>query len=261
MGERAEVPPPVVEHGVHVGREHALVVVVGVHRRVGPPEEGLGVGQAVLHPHPHFQHGLVRAQGEAGGALHARDALDLAAPQGHGAVRVGLDGPLHRSVGAGPVVLGPVELDPAADPGAGQAHQGGLDHVVVVDEGIAVGLVQGHVDPAAQPGQHHHLQVAVLQEHRLVRLRPGLVEHLVDERQRVDRPRGALVDPLLQEHRVVVGRADAVGRQFDPLIPDPDRYIHEQLPGRSGARGGQSPGTARWCRLEGWLGRGSTWKA
>ena len=40
-GERRDGTLAMVEHGVDVGREHALVLIVHLHGGVGPPEEGL----------------------------------------------------------------------------------------------------------------------------------------------------------------------------------------------------------------------------
>ena len=68
---------------------------------------------------------------------------------------------------AGPVVLRPVELDAAADPRPGQADQRGLDHRLVVDEIVAVGLVLQPVDAAAELREDHHAEEFVLDEQRL----------------------------------------------------------------------------------------------
>ena len=71
--------------------------------------------------------------------------------------------------GAGTVVLRPVELNPARDPRPGQPDQGRLDHLVVVDEMVAVGFIQRHLHPPADFGQDHDLEIAILQKDGVVR--------------------------------------------------------------------------------------------
>jgi tRNA(Arg) A34 adenosine deaminase TadA len=89
--------------------------------------------------------------------------VDLVAPDGDRAVVVPLDLAVHGAVGVGAVVLGPVELDAARDPRAREPDERRLDHAVVVDEVIVVRLVVRHLDPPAERGEDHDLQVLVLE--------------------------------------------------------------------------------------------------
>lgn len=65
-------------------------------------------------------------------------------------------------------MLRPVEFNPARNPWPGQPHQRRFDDVVVIDKIIAVGLVEGAVNPSAQFGQDHDAQILVFQPDGMV---------------------------------------------------------------------------------------------
>jgi hypothetical protein len=129
------------------------------------------------------------------------------------------------------VVLGPVELDAAGDPGPGEADQGRFDHVVAVEEVVAARLVESDVDAPAEFGEDHEPHVLVLEVDRVPVARGLLAGDGVDERQRVDRARGALVDPLVEVGGVPVGRGGGVGVDRDRLAPGLDRPVRERVRG------------------------------
>ena len=206
----------------HVGREERLVPVVDAGGDVRPPQERLGQRRPIDEPHPHLDQRRVGMDRDPVHALHPVHRLVLAAPHRHAAVRVLLDRPVHRRVRRRAMVLRPVELDAAADPRAEEADERRLDDVLAVEEVVAVGAVEAHVDATADLGQHHQPQVPVLE----VDGRPGVVDAFVGEavreRVRVDPAGAALVDPLLEEHRVGVGRRHLVGGDRDGLHPGRD---------------------------------------
>ena len=108
-------------------------------------------------------------------------------------------------------MLGPVEFDAAADPGPGQAHQGGLDDPVVIHEIIAVGLVQGPLDAAAQLRQDHDVKVIVLQNDGPVGYVFFGIADLFRYGEGVYLARGALVGAFFDEQRAFFGRGGFVG--------------------------------------------------
>ena len=218
-GEGGHVALAMVEHGVHVGREHRVVVVVHHHGGIGPPQEGLGERGAVVDFHVDFDVGLARVEREALHPLGAEHAFHLVAPQGLAAVGMFLDGIVRGQEGGRAVVLRPVELDAARDPRPGQSYECGLHHLVVVHEMAPLHLVVGHVDASAQFGQHHDLDVFVLDEERMIKFLFLLVRDSLHHRIGVDRSAAALVDPLLQEDGVLLFLPDLVGGQQDVLFP------------------------------------------
>ena len=218
--EVADSALAVVEHRVDIRREDGLGVVVDRHSRVCPPEEGLGQVGAVVQLAFDFNVRLVGVDREADFALGAVHLVNLAALHRLAAVGVLLDLVVGGSKGSGAVVLRPVELDAAGDPRSEQTNQRGLDDLVVIDEIIAVRLIIGALDAASQLRQNHHLDIVVFQPEGGVGHILLLVEDLVHNGVRIHAAAAALIDTLLQEHRVLVGFADAIGRQHDLLLPD-----------------------------------------
>ena len=68
------------------------------------------------------------------------------------------------------MVLRPVELDAAGDPGARKPYQGRLYYMIIVYKIVTVCLVISPLDAPTQSGKNHHFQVFVFQEERLILL-------------------------------------------------------------------------------------------
>ena len=210
-GERRYGPLAMVEHGIDVGRENTLVLVVHLHGGVGPPKEGLRHIGTVVETALDLEVGATGSQREARHALLMEHLLHLADPHRDTTVGIVLDGGVDWHVGGRTVMLRPVELDAAADPGTGQAHQGRLDDVVVVHEVAPGYLVVGHLYTAAQLGQHHHYDILVLQPNGQIVLVYLLIAHRLDDGIGIHHTTRPLIDTFLQEHRVLLGLAHLIG--------------------------------------------------
>ena len=81
-----------VEYGIYIWWEHRVVVVVDNNSGVGPPQEGLGEGCAVVNLDVYLQIGLVGIEREALHTLCAEHTLNLAAPYGYATIGIVLDG-------------------------------------------------------------------------------------------------------------------------------------------------------------------------
>ena len=200
-------------------------------RRVGPPEEGLRIGGAIVDADDQLKKGFSRVEPHPVHALHPRHRVMLAQPDGGRAIRMLLDCHVRRQKRRRPVVLRPVELDATAGPRSGQPNQGRFDHRLVIHEIVSVGLVQGPVDATAECGQDHDQKVVVLDEDGLPRtgLRP--LRDPVGKRQGIDAAAGSLIDPIFQKHRIWIRRARFISGQDDRLATD----FHRRR-GRHGVR-------------------------
>src|SRR5260221_5329361 len=69
---------------------------------------------------------------------------------------------IDRQKGCGSMVLGPIELDAAANPGAGEANQCRFDDRLAIKQVITVGLVLQHVNAATNFRQDHGANKFVL---------------------------------------------------------------------------------------------------
>ena len=147
----------------HVVRKEDLVLLVHRHGGVFPPEEGVLLRGAVGQLDPGFQVGAVRAQHNAHHVLHAVHRLMLAQPADYAAVRAFLGGEVTGHKAGSPVMVGPVKLHPAGNPGPQRADQGGLDYMLAVEKVIPGGFVLGGKDTAADIRQDDVVQIVVFQ--------------------------------------------------------------------------------------------------
>ena len=222
--------PAVVHDGVHVGRKDRVGVIVDRHRGVGPPQEGLRQVGGIVQPAPDFQIRLAGVQADCGHPLGAVHLVGLADIDGHRAVVVLGHAVVHRREGGRAVMLRPVEFNPARNPWPGQPHQRRFDDVVVIDKIIAVGLVEGAVNPSAQFGQDHDAQILVFQPDGMVGDLPADIRHLLGHRQRIDLAGAALVGAFFNEKRIFFRLGGWIGRKKNGLLPDFCGVVHHQQP-------------------------------
>ena len=221
-GEPGDVPFAVIHHGGDVRGEDGLGIVVDGNRRICPPQEGLGQTGAVIQLTLDFDIGPVGIQGEGGDGLGAVHLIHIIDHHGAAAVRVFLYDAVRGRIGGGTVMLRPVEFNAAADPRSGQTDQSRLDDMVVIDEIVMIGLIVCALDPAAQFGQNHDLQVVIFEINRVIDLILLFVQNPVDDGIGIHPSRASLIDALFQEHRVFVRCTDSVGGDADVLAPDLD---------------------------------------
>ena len=138
-----------IEHGIDIGWEHALVSIVHFDSGIGPPEEGLRQRGTVRYTTLYFQIGTAWTQRKAGHAFLMEHTLHLVDPNRHASILVLHNVAVNGQISGGTVVLGPVKLDAARYPRACQSHECGLDDVVVVHE---INLVVRHLYTTAQLG-------------------------------------------------------------------------------------------------------------
>ena len=185
-GERRDGPLAMIEDGVDVGGEHALILVVHLHSGIGPPEEGLRHVGTVVQPAFDFQIGTAWAQRKACHALLMKHSFHLTHPYTHASVGILLDAGVYGHEGSGAMVLRPVEFDAARNPRTDKTYEGRLDDVVVIHK-VATGyLVVGHLYAATQLGQHHHLDILILQPDGLILLVDLFVGYRLNDWVRID---------------------------------------------------------------------------
>jgi hypothetical protein len=143
----------------------------------------------------------------------------VAEPDGNGAVGVALEGELDRHEGGGTVVLGPVELDAAGDPGAGKADESGLDDVLAVEEIVLAEFVEADMNTAADFREDHEAEELVFEVDGLPEVGNGVGSNAIDDREGIDAAAAALVDTVFEEERVGVWFRRQVGEDRDGLGP------------------------------------------
>ena len=142
-----------VEHGIHIGREYRLILIVDHNCRVGPPKESLRMRSTVVQFNLDLKIRLVGIESEPGHSFRAEHTLYLTAPNGYTAVAVLLDVAVHRFICRRAMVLRPVELDTAGYPGACKSNKCRFYDTVVVHKVTLFRFVVSHLHPAAKFGQ------------------------------------------------------------------------------------------------------------
>ena len=82
-GETADGALAMIEDGIHVRGEHALIGIVHLNGGIGPPQEGLGQRCAVADAPLNLKIGAAGTQREARHALLMEHALHLVHPHRH----------------------------------------------------------------------------------------------------------------------------------------------------------------------------------
>src|SRR5690606_29373990 len=129
----------------------------------------------------------------------------------------------------GPMMLGPIELDPTTNPRPREAHKGRFDHLIVIYEMIVIGSIERHLNSTTEFRQDHDFQILVLKENSIVGAVFLLTRNRFDHRKRVHGTAAALVDAFLQEERMRLGSASLVGGNKDLLPPGAYRGVLANL--------------------------------
>ena len=79
-------------------------------------------------------------------------------------------------------MLRPIELNSAADPRTGKSHECRFDDRLIIDDVIAIRLVDHPVNAAAQRGQDHYLKKFILDENGLPIMRHRLLRDPIVKR-------------------------------------------------------------------------------
>ena len=219
-GEGGDCPFSVVHNSVDVRREDGVGVIVDGNRRVCPPEEGLRCGSPVIELTFDLDIGFAGIESDGGHTFGAVHFVDLAQMNGAGAVGILFQEIIHRRVGGGTMVLGPVKFDAAGDPGTCKTHEGRFDYMVVIDKIVVVRFVQGPLDAAAQFGKDHEFQVFVFQVDGVVGDVFFRVGNFFGYGQGIDFSGTALVGSFFDEEGIFFGRVDFIGGDDGVLFPD-----------------------------------------
>ena len=196
---------------IDVCGEEAFVFVVDAGGDVRPPVERLRERGAVVEAGLQLHDGRTGPEADAVRAFEPVQRVVVGHPRRNAAVLAALDRDFDRHESRGAVVLRPVELHAAGEPRTGEAHEGGLDDGVPVEEVVvAVRLVLADVYAPAELRQDHDARKVVFERDGVVLAHFGLVHHLVDEGDGIDLAAASLVDAFFEEHRVLFGRAHGI---------------------------------------------------
>src|SRR5258708_296714 len=135
----------VVGDKAHILRKERLILLVDARRNVRPPQECLRILGAVVEAHSKLEISLAWAKAQTVHSFHPHHGIMIATPYRYRSVRISLNSRFDRHKGRRPVMLRPVELHSARDPWTSKANQGRLDHVLAVEEVVAIHFVVTHM--------------------------------------------------------------------------------------------------------------------
>src|SRR6185437_4889408 len=118
------------------------------------------------------------------------------------------------------MMLRPIEFNTAGNPWPGQSDERRLDDVLIVNEIVSVRFVLNGMDSPANFRQHEHAEKFVFNPNRLPLPRNGLLSNAVGERKWINLAATALIDALLQEHRIFIRWGWRICRQSNGCFPD-----------------------------------------
>ena len=217
--ESGHIPFPVVHDKMDVRRKDRLCMVVYRDGRIRPPEKRLGQRRPVVELASDLNVCFVRIESKCGDPLCPVHLIHIVDEKGPAAVLILPDQMVHRHERSRPVVLRPVEFDAARDPWSQQPDQSRLDHVVVIYEVIAVGLVISPLDPSAEFRKNHHLYIIILKKDRVICSVCFHAADLFRGRVRIHFSAAALIDSFLQKHRILIRLSDFIGRDHYLFFP------------------------------------------
>ena len=119
------------------------------------------------------------------------------------------------------MVLRPVEFYTTADPRSRKSDESGFDHLVVIDEIIAIRFIICPLDPSSYLGKHHDSYILILQKDRGVFLVLFFIIYFLYDRKRIHFPAASLIHAFFKEHGVLIGIADSICGNSDLLFPYP----------------------------------------
>ncbi len=120
------------------------------------------------------------------------------------------------------MVVRNVPLDATRNPGSDQSNQGGLDHTLFIEEGVAIGLVHAGEDTSADLRRNADLEVFVLQIDQAIGLVLLPAGQGIKQGIGIDPPLRSLGRPAKVEHGILLRRARDIGRNDLVLFPDPN---------------------------------------
>ena len=190
-------PVLAMERGeLHALREYDLVVLIHKRGDIRPIEHRVVVHRGVHQTAGDLHIRLAGMQSHAYRPGHSVTIFSLPHPDCLAAVCIALDPVVARRMGGGPVVMEHIPLHAAGHPGPEHSDIRRLDHVVVVEYVVAVGLVHGIDEPPADLRQDAQFDIFILHIESLVGDSLLLTGHIVVQEVRINASARPLVGPV-----------------------------------------------------------------
>ena len=151
-------------HTTYIPREEDVIIFMHRNGGVFPPEEGVPVGCTIEYADRCFQYRGIRSQTKGYHSLHPVKRIIFRQMYRHGTVRFCFCGKIHWQECRRTMVVWPVELHAAGDPGTQRTDQSRFDDTLAVEKVISGTLVHRTEDPPSQFRQNGYGNVFVFQQ-------------------------------------------------------------------------------------------------
>ena len=219
-GKIGDRPLSMICHIGHVWREKGLILIVNRNAGIGPPQKCLEEWSAVVDLYTGFDQSLVGVKSNPDHAFHAVHGFMLAKPDGGAAICMLLDRVIHGHERRRAMMLRPVKLHAARNPGSQQSNQRRLNNMLVIKKIVLISFIEAAMNPPTNLGEDHDLEVIILQVHRSILVVNFYTGDPVGKGVGIDLPAAALVNPFFQEHRIEIRRGGGISRDNDNVFPD-----------------------------------------
>ena len=110
--------------------------------------------------------------------------------------------------------------------GPQQPDQRRFDHVLAIEEVVAIRFVLSNMNAAAYLRKDHETHILIFEMDRPIASLCSLLGDTVREGIRINLAATALIDPLLQKHWIGIGRSRYVRLQGNRFFPRSHRFNH-----------------------------------
>ena len=132
-----------IHHCMDIRRKYRLCIVIYRNCRICPPKESLRHRSPVVKLSTDFNIGLVRIKRKGCNSLCSVHLVHIIDHNSFASVLVLRNCIIYREICSRSVMLRPVKLNTAGDPGSGESHQSRFDHMIVVYKIIIICFVIG----------------------------------------------------------------------------------------------------------------------
>ena len=229
-------PVLAVECGeLHALREYYLIVLVHKRGDIRPVKHRVVVHRRVHQTAGDLHIGFAGMEGYSDGPGHSVAIFSLPYPDCLAAVGVAFDPVVARSVCRGPVMMEHIPFHTSGHPGPEHSDIRRLDHVVVIEYVVAVGLVHGVDEAASDLRKDTQFDIFILHIESLVGDSLLLTGHIVVQEVRIDASARPLVGPVPLEDRSLLRVVQKVGGHIDRSLPGLHFFLAVLRSGVSGA--------------------------
>ena len=157
-----------VEHGIDIRREYALIVIIHRYGRIRPPQKGLRYFGTVVKYSFDFKKSMSGTKCKTCHSLLMKHTFHFIHPYRDASVGIFLNSRIHGHISTGAMMLRPVKFDTTRNPRSCKSHQSRLYHMIIINKMTLSDFIIGHLHTSTQFRQNHHFDIFVFDKNSIV---------------------------------------------------------------------------------------------